>query len=587
MNLIRKSFELRKEPGNKVLSLYQAIKENVRPGMAVHLAGGNGGPSGAVCEILRQYRQRKADFILISNVIAGHTANLVHCGLVKKIICASFADVFPTPGPSPVVQRGVRQGSVDLENWSNGSLQQRLMAGALGVGFMPTKSVVGSSIAQENIESFHEVMDPFRANEKVGVVRSLNPDISIVHGIVADSMGNTILGLPYGEDLWGAKASKSGVMITVEKIVEAEFIRNHSALVKIPGHIVKSISIVPMGMHPFRLTSPGIEGLPCYRMDEEFMIDMGLAAKSQEALDSWIDEWVLSCIDQEDYLAKLGNQKIDYLTKPQTVEDWQGRLARIENSISRSKEYTEREMMVVAAARMIKQKVEDEKFTALLLGGGVAMLAGWLAYLLLKIEGRSVMLLHGNGLIGYTPPPGDPNILGPYPILTSEMSIDGLELYSVYVSGKYNKCLGVVGMGEIDRFGNINTTRMANGDVLIGSGGLNDISAASEILVVGVQSRSRFVNNVSYVTCPGKRVRAMVTTYGVFGKLVDNEYFVLEAYLPSMVKTTKEERIEEVKSRCGWELEVSKDIDEVLEPTLEELMLVRSLDPGGLFIRKD
>ena len=164
-----------------------------------------------------------------------------------------------------------KEGSLEIESWSLYSLEQRLMAAALGVGFMPTRSLMGSTLSEENIDSFKVIADPFNEREKIGVVKSLIPDISIIHGCVADSEGNTILAPPYFASIWGPRASRGGVIVTVEKIVPSEFIRRHSTLVKLPGYLVKFVCPVPFGAHPQGLAAESIGVGDGYGEDYEFL----------------------------------------------------------------------------------------------------------------------------------------------------------------------------------------------------------------------------------------------------------------------------------------------------------------------------
>jgi len=197
-----------KEQG-KLLSLQEAVKLYVRPGMKLHLAGGIGGPSAAICEIIRQYWGKKPEFTLIEATVTGHALNLVHSGFVKKLICSVCAEISGTGRPSKVIQAAYEEKRIEMENWSLNSLQQRLMAGAFGVPFMPTRSVKGSSIALDNEASFRTVEDPFESGVKVGVASALLPDISIVHGCASDPEGNTILQAPTARICgapWQAKA---------------------------------------------------------------------------------------------------------------------------------------------------------------------------------------------------------------------------------------------------------------------------------------------------------------------------------------------------------------------------------------------
>jgi len=242
----------------KVFNLRDAVERYLKPGMQLHLAAGIGGPSAAVCELIRRFRGKSPEFTLIQSTVTGHSLNLVHAGLVKKLICSVCAQISASGRPSRIIQDACENKKIEMENWTLNSLQQRLMAGAFGVPFMPTRSVVGSSIALDNVSSFQSMEDPFGSGETVGLAKSLVPDISIVHGCVADSDGNVIMAAPYGEDLWGALASKGGVIVTVEKIVPTEFIQKYAALVKIPSYAVQAVVEAPLGLHPFSMANPGI-----------------------------------------------------------------------------------------------------------------------------------------------------------------------------------------------------------------------------------------------------------------------------------------------------------------------------------------
>ena len=62
-------------------------------------------------------------------------------------------------------------------------------------------------------------------------------------------------------------------------------------------------------------------------------------------------------------------------------------------------------------------------------------------------------------------------------------------------------------------------TRNADGTFIVGSGGANDIaSAAQETMVVIKQRREAFVDRVAYITCPGERIRTVISTVGRYEK---------------------------------------------------------------------
>src|SRR5512145_1375689 len=314
------------EGEDKVVSLGEAIARYVRPGASIHLAATHSAPGAAILEIARQFHGSKPGFTLIMRGIRDTVSILIHLGLIKKVITAFSGNVYPWYSPNPVAQRAYTGKKVELEDWSILTLPLRLMAGALGVGVMPTTSLIGSSMAERNQDAFTVIDDPFGTGKKIGLVKALNPDIAIVHGVAADREGNTILTAPYSESLWGAKASTGGVLVTVERIVSTDFIRRHSHLVKLPAYMVKSVSPVPIGAHPGGVWNQGIEEFEAYAEDYEFMTGFNKLLKDPEALDDWIRQWVLDCPTFDDYLSRLGRDRIASLKRNAGRDAWRRQL---------------------------------------------------------------------------------------------------------------------------------------------------------------------------------------------------------------------------------------------------------------------
>lgn len=141
-----KYFELKPNEGkSKVVTLKEAVREYVKPDMHVYFAYR---PFGVVHEIVRQFHGHDAGFTVSC---LGGVANinvLIAAGLVKRLVGGYAGLVLPSPVVSGVIQRGLQEG-LEVENWSLLTMIQRLMAGALGLPFMPTSSLDGSSIAEE------------------------------------------------------------------------------------------------------------------------------------------------------------------------------------------------------------------------------------------------------------------------------------------------------------------------------------------------------------------------------------------------------------------------------------------------------
>jgi acyl CoA:acetate/3-ketoacid CoA transferase alpha subunit/acyl CoA:acetate/3-ketoacid CoA transferase beta subunit len=584
INTIRQNFDL--EPsGNKtgkVISLTEAVKNHIRPGMALFLGEF---ANGAAREIARQFRNTKTDFTII-NSSRDYTAALVYCGLVKKLIGVAYMHLYPTAGPNRLIQRAFNEGRIEIEGWTSLTLLQRLIAGAMDLDCLVTKSLLGSDMAVDNKERLHTFKSPFDRNQDLALVQSLNPDMAVIHGWAADPQGNVILGSPYymGPSTWGARASKNGVIVTVEKIVSPDFIRRHSCLVSIPGHIVQSVSEVPLGAHPQGLNTlgMGIDGFKSYRPDIDFIAAYRDSVKEEKRLKEWMEEWVFQCPSREDYLKKLGDDRI--LTLTAGVGEYEGRqnLADLLSSVSFSPEYSGNELTVVAAARKIEEIVIRKKYVTFLLGVGFSALAGWLAYYGLKKMDWEVKLLIGTGVYGYSPQPGNPTIGATANIETGLMQTDAFQSYGGLIGGLNNRCLSVLGAAQIDKYGNINSTKIGK-EFIAGSGGANDSTNAQEVMVISRQSSKRFVDRVDYITSPGTGVKTIVSDLGVFEKLGNEEEMTLTGLHFDAKISLLEEQVRAVKNNCGWELKVSPNLKIMDPPTVEELAMIRCFDPKGLY----
>jgi acyl CoA:acetate/3-ketoacid CoA transferase alpha subunit/acyl CoA:acetate/3-ketoacid CoA transferase beta subunit len=555
----------------KILNLRDAVERYVKPGMQVHLAGGIGGPSAAICEIIRRFRGKNPGFTLVQSTVTGHGLNLVHTGLVKRLVCSVCAQISGSGRPSRVIQEARERQRIEMENWTLNSLQQRLMAGAFGLPFMPTRSVSGSGMASENETAFRSIEDPFGSGKSIGLAGALVPDISIVHGCAADPDGNVIMAAPYGEDIWGALASRGGVVVTVEKIVSTEVIRKYAALVKIPSCAVRAVAEAPFGLHPFSLANPGMDGIEPYEKDVGFLDTLYEASRNDHALDEWIAEWVLQSEDHAGYLAKLGNRRTAELKEKASGTQ----SAAAETSDDLSLEFKPGEMMLIALAREIENSVGSRGHKVVLAGAGLAATAAFFAYF--RLGGSAFELATGNGQIGYTPVAGESILASEANVRTSKMLTDTVMMQGVIVGGENNRCLSILGAGQTDRYGNINSTTTAEGRFLVGSGGVNDALNAREAILCLKQTKERFVDRLPYVTGRGASVTTVVSTMGIFRKPVPGDELHLFACFPDASGRSLEERVQEVRANCGWDLKTAPIVEEIARPSLEELQLLRRL----------
>ena len=586
-DLIEDTFTIREDEGeDKVVSLRDAIERHVRPGAKIHIGATHCCSGAAILEIARQFYGQRPDFTLIMRGIRDTATILLHLGLLRKVITSFSGNVYPWYSPNPVCQKAYANKEVELEDWSILTFPLMLMAGALGVDVMPTTSLLGSSLAETNRDSFKVIDDPFGSGRKIGLLKALNPDISIIHGVAADRAGNTILTPPYSEGLWGAKASRGGVVVTVEKLVSTDFIREHSHLVKLPAYMVNSVSVVPFGAHPGGVWNQGMQEFEAYAEDYEFMTRFNQISKNPESLDNWIREWVLDCPSFSDYVAKLGHDRVLSLKKNAGPDAWREQLHALEDTISEEEDCNDIERMVIIAAREIRDRVLMSGHTALLAGAGTANLAAWVAKYHLQKEDYLVELLVELGYFGNSPRPAEPFLLNFGNFGTCKMLTETLDTLGVFTCGTTNRCIGVLGGGQIDKFGNINSHWVSDEVYITGSGGANDVATgAAETMVIMQQSRRRFLEKVPFVTAPGTRVRSLVSTMGVFEKVGDDEEFSLTKYFKHPGLSSTDEVVRNIRDNCGWDLKVAEDLKKLSPPARDELRLLRVFDPNRYYLK--
>jgi 3-oxoacid CoA-transferase subunit A len=92
-------------------------------------------------------------------------------------------------------------------------------------------------------------------------------------------------------------------------------------------------------------------------------------------------------------------------------------------------------------AREVRRSVKENGHKTILAGAGVGATAAWLAYYQLKAEGYEIELITGNGLIGYSPLPGESVLSSEAGVRTAKVLTDTVTTHGVFVGGKNSRCL--------------------------------------------------------------------------------------------------------------------------------------------------
>ena len=243
--------------------------------------------------------------------------------------------------------------------------------------------------------------------------------------------------------------------------------------------------------------------------------------------------------------------------------------------------YSADEMMTVMASRALRDRM------TCFVGIGLPSEAANLAR---ATHAPNLVLIYESGTIGSKPGRLPLSIGDGILAETADAVVSVPEIFNYWLQpGRID--IGFLGAGQIDSFGNINTTAIgadyAEPKVrLPGAGGAPEIAASCrEVIVIVRQTRRTFVERVDFVTSvgfgdgPGSRQRLgltgagpqkIITDLGVLEPSPAACELVLTAVYPGV-------RVPDVRARTGWDLQVAADLYEIPHPCPVELAVLRRL----------
>src|SRR5512145_2800006 len=172
---------------DKLCSLNDAIAANVQDGMSIAMGCALESliPFAASHEIIRQ---QKKNLTLIGPISDMQFDQLIGAGCARKIIASWAGNVAAGLGHN--YRRAAEAGipcPIEIEEHSNFTIGLGLQAAAMGVPFLPTRTIKGSDFAAG--PQFQSVGCPF-TGESLIAVRAIQPDVTILHVQHADREGN-------------------------------------------------------------------------------------------------------------------------------------------------------------------------------------------------------------------------------------------------------------------------------------------------------------------------------------------------------------------------------------------------------------
>jgi glutaconate CoA-transferase subunit A len=248
-------------------------------------------PFAAGHELIRQQRRNLELIGPISDMLFDQ---LVGAGCVRRVTAAWVGNV--SAGLAHNYRRAVEHAiprPLELEEHSNFSVGLGLLAGAMGVPYLPTRTLLGSDLVRGNPRI--QAAEPGLLH-----VAAIQPDVAILHVQRADADGHAHCWGNLGLTKEAGMAARR-VILVAEEIVPSEVILSDPNRILLPPQRVTAVAHVPGGAHP----SP-VQGY--YARDHAFFGEYHQTTRARDGFLTWLEEWVMSVPDRRTYLAKLGDR---------------------------------------------------------------------------------------------------------------------------------------------------------------------------------------------------------------------------------------------------------------------------------------
>ncbi|MDH5715197.1 MAG: CoA transferase subunit A [Candidatus Aminicenantes bacterium] len=284
---------------NKVMDEKEAIEKFVHDGdyLGTELYGTVRCPMSLAREIIRQGKKN----LRVAGQGIMEIEVLIAAGLVSKLDLTYLG--YEVLGLSYVLRRAAESGQLKIVEWSNAALAWRLKAAALGVPFLPVKSMLGSDTF--NYSAAKVVECPF-TGEKLCLLPATMLDVGLIHVHRCDVYGNAQLDGISGFAFELARASRR-LILSTEEIISTDEIRKYPDRTIIPYYLVDAVVEAPFGSHPGEMYY-------LYWRDEEHLRQYLEASREPQTTEEYLRKYVYGVKNNAEYLELIGGEeKLNYI----------------------------------------------------------------------------------------------------------------------------------------------------------------------------------------------------------------------------------------------------------------------------------
>jgi glutaconate CoA-transferase, subunit A len=295
---------------NKLRSMSEAISDSVTSGSSVLIDGF----THLICfaaghEIIRQGIRNLTAIRLTPDLVYDQ---MIEAGCVKKLVFSWAGN--PGVGSLHALRRRSQQDSpsrIEMEEYTHFGMVARLLAGSAQLPFWPLKNFEGSSLVDHS-SNIKFIECPF-TGDRLAAVPALHPDVGILHCQRADKEGNAQVWGLFGTQREVAFSCKK-LIVVAEEIVDGSIIRRDPNRTLVPGILVDHVVHEPWGCHPSY-----VQGY--YDRDNDFYVEWEKISRDTTSYQKYLDEFVYSVANRQEYLTKLGDGVLQRLTaKPRRCE---------------------------------------------------------------------------------------------------------------------------------------------------------------------------------------------------------------------------------------------------------------------------
>jgi glutaconate CoA-transferase subunit A len=292
----------RRPRADKTMTAPEAIRRFVADGDTIAVGGTNHArtPMALLAEVLRQGRK---DLSLARPLTCFESELFIATGMATKVI-TSWVGIGHGWGLAQVLREYVESGRINYEEWSHLGLGLRLKAGAMGVPFLPSYTMMGSDLG---VSLGLAGVDCPYTGQTLYAVPSLNPDVALIHVQRADIFGNAQID---GYELMDADVARAArrLVISTEEIVDTESLRLDAARTTIPSFAVDAVVLQPKGAYPH-------ECYGHYLADDEAFRDYveGVRSRGSEGARAYVSALVAHP-DHDSVLASVPPDRLERLS---------------------------------------------------------------------------------------------------------------------------------------------------------------------------------------------------------------------------------------------------------------------------------